>query len=68
MQFHHHGYVSSDPRVEDAAGTGIDRPEDLPEHVDVLIVGSGPAGMIAAPSWPNTPTSPPASWSAVRAA
>ncbi|MGW9402747.1 FAD-binding monooxygenase [Arthrobacter sp. NPDC055585] len=48
MQFHHHGYVSGDPRVEPAAGVGIDRPEELPEEVDVLIVGSGPAGMLAA--------------------
>ena len=48
MQFHHHGYVSTDPRVEEASGTGIDRPESLPDVVDVLIVGSGPAGMIAA--------------------
>lgn len=48
MQFHHHGYVSGDPRVQEAAGTGIDRPEELPEEVDVLIVGSGPAGMITA--------------------
>ncbi|MBD8518528.1 FAD-binding monooxygenase [Plantibacter sp. CFBP 8804] len=48
MQFHHHGYVSGDPRVLPAAGVGVDRPEDLPDEVDVLIVGSGPAGMIAA--------------------
>lgn len=48
MQFHHHGYVSTDPRVQPAAGVGIDRPEELPEKVDVLIVGSGPAGMITA--------------------
>ncbi|KRE25776.1 FAD-binding monooxygenase [Agromyces sp. Soil535] len=48
MQFHHHGYVSGDPRVLPAAGVGIDRPEELPDEVDVLIVGSGPAGMIAA--------------------
>lgn len=48
MQFHHHGYVSGDPRIENAAGSGIDRPETLPEYVDVLIVGGGPAGMIAA--------------------
>ena len=48
MQFHHHGYVSGDPRIEEASGTGIDRPEALPDAVDVLIVGSGPAGMIAA--------------------
>ncbi|WP_420114176.1 FAD-dependent monooxygenase, partial [Pseudactinotalea sp.] len=48
MQFHHHGYVSGDPLVLPAAGTGIDRPTDLPDEVDVLIVGSGPAGMLLA--------------------
>ena len=48
MHFHHHGYVSGDPRVQPAAGTGIDRPMQLPDEVDVLIVGSGPAGMLAA--------------------
>ncbi|MEE1621921.1 FAD-binding monooxygenase [Zafaria sp. J156] len=48
MQFHHHGYVSGDPRIEPAAGTGVDRPAELPEQIDVLIVGSGPAGMLAA--------------------
>lgn len=34
--------------MQPAAGVGIDRPDDLPDHVDVLIVGTGPAGMIAA--------------------
>jgi phenol 2-monooxygenase len=48
VQFHHFGYVSGDPRVQAAAGTGIDRPERLPDLVDVLIVGAGPAGMVAA--------------------
>ena len=48
MQFHHHGYVSADPRVQDAAGIGTDRPSDLPDEIDVLIVGSGPAGMLLA--------------------
>lgn len=48
MQFHHNGYVSGDPRIQPAAGTGIDRPDELPDEVDVLIVGAGPAGMIAA--------------------
>ncbi|MFD2757674.1 FAD-binding monooxygenase [Gulosibacter faecalis] len=48
MQFHHHGYVSGEPLVKDAAGYGIDRPTELPDEVDVLIVGSGPAGMLAA--------------------
>ena len=27
MQFHHHGYVSGDPRVQPAAGVGLDRPD-----------------------------------------
>ncbi len=48
MQFHHHGSVSADPRVQSAAGTGIDRPVEIPDEVDVLIVGSGPAGMLLA--------------------
>ena len=48
MQFHHHGYVSGDPRVKPAAGVGLNRPEELPDEVDVLIVGTGPAGMLAA--------------------
>ncbi|MGW9114458.1 FAD-dependent monooxygenase [Microbacterium sp. NPDC055683] len=48
MQFHHHGYVSGDPRVQPAAGAGIDRPDELPDVVDVLIVGTGPAGITLA--------------------
>ncbi len=48
MQFHHQGYVSGDPRVQAVAGVGIDRPADLPDEIDVLIVGTGPAGMITA--------------------
>jgi phenol 2-monooxygenase len=48
VQFHHHGYVSTDPRVQAAAGVGLDRPDELPDSVDVLIVGTGPAGMITA--------------------
>lgn len=48
MQFHHHGYVSADPRIQPAAGTGIDRPTEVPDEVHVLIVGSGPAGMLLA--------------------
>ncbi|WP_087131125.1 FAD-dependent monooxygenase [Microbacterium esteraromaticum] len=48
MQFHHHGYVSQDPRVLPAEGIGSDRSVDLPDEIDVLIVGSGPAGMLLA--------------------
>ncbi|WP_298037083.1 FAD-dependent monooxygenase [uncultured Microbacterium sp.] len=56
MQFHHQGYVSQDPRTVAAAGTGIDRPVDLPEEMDVLIVGSGPAGMLLAAQMAQFPT------------
>lgn len=48
MQFHHHGYVSTNPRVKEAAGVGIDRSPAMPDTVDVMIVGSGPAGIVAA--------------------
>ena len=48
MQFHHHGYVSQDPRIQPASGVGLDRPADIPDEIDVLIVGSGPAGMLLA--------------------
>ena len=48
MQFHDHGYVSTDPRVHTAAGVGLQRQGEIPENVDVLIVGTGPAGMITA--------------------
>lgn len=48
MQFHHHGYVSGDPRVQPARDTGVERPREIPDEIDVLIVGSGPAGMLLA--------------------
>lgn len=48
MQFHQFGYVSMDPRVRPATGVGVNRPDELPEVMDVLIVGAGPAGHIAA--------------------
>jgi phenol 2-monooxygenase len=45
VQFHNHGYVSGDPRVQPVAGV---RSPELPDEVDVLIVGAGPAGLTAA--------------------
>lgn len=48
MQFHHHGYVSGDPRVSPIAPGDPTAPDELPDLVDVLIVGAGPAGLILA--------------------
>ncbi|HWL60885.1 MAG TPA: FAD-dependent monooxygenase [Microbacteriaceae bacterium] len=48
MQIHHRGYVSADPRIKPAAGYGIDRSPELPDEMDVLIVGSGPAAVVVA--------------------
>lgn len=45
MQFHQNGYVSEDPRIKQAAGYGINRPSDLPDEMDVLVVGTGPAAV-----------------------
>lgn len=55
MQYHHYGYVDHDPRVRKAAGTGLDRPEELPDEMDVLIVGSGPAGAVLSAQLTNYP-------------
>ena len=55
MQYHHHGYVTHDPRVKEAAGAGVDRPDDMPDHMDVLIVGAGPSGIIQAAQLTNYP-------------
>ena len=56
MQFHHHGYVSGDPRLRPAAGLGLTRPDELPDEMDVLIVGSGPAGMLLAAQMTEYPS------------
>ncbi|GAA4478205.1 FAD-dependent monooxygenase [Microbacterium panaciterrae] len=56
MQFHHHGYVSHDPRLLPASGTGLDRPAEIPDEIDVLIVGSGPAGMLLAAQMSQYPS------------
>ena len=56
MQFHHHGYVSGDPRVSPPAQSGVNRPAELPDQVDVLIVGTGPAGMILAAQLSHFPS------------
>ncbi|AWN45863.1 3-hydroxybenzoate 4-monooxygenase [Methylobacterium terrae] len=48
MQFYLNGYAPGDPDIQ-AAAPGLEAgPGPLPETVDVLIVGTGPAGMLLA--------------------
>ena len=47
MQFHLNGFRGGDPRVEPPAAANQWVPE-FPEQMDVLIVGSGPAGLTLA--------------------
>jgi phenol 2-monooxygenase len=48
MQFHLNGYETGDPTIAEPHPSVAERPEGLPEEVDVLIVGSGPAGLVLA--------------------
>jgi phenol 2-monooxygenase (NADPH) len=48
MQFYLNGYRPGDPFVEEPHPAAARRPERLPEMVDVLIVGCGPAGLVLA--------------------
>jgi phenol 2-monooxygenase (NADPH) len=41
VQFHHHGYVSGDPRLQPASGVGINPPDELPDEIDVLVGWEG---------------------------
>ena len=56
MQFHHRGYVSEDPRIKSAAGHGLNRPADIPDVMDVLIVGTGPAAVTVAAQLSHFPS------------
>lgn len=48
MQFYLNGYTPGDPDLQPAAPGIAQRPAGLPEAVDVLVVGSGPAGALLA--------------------
>ena len=48
MQFYLDGYRTRDPLVEEPHPSLAHRPDGLPEEVDVLIVGCGPAGLVLA--------------------
>ena len=55
MQFYLNGYTSGDPELSAAAPGAEARAADMPEAVDVLIVGSGPAGTLLAAQLSNFP-------------
>ena len=48
MQFYLNGYRPGDPDVHAAAPLAENRTAGLPDAVDVLIVGSGPARILSA--------------------
>jgi 2-polyprenyl-6-methoxyphenol hydroxylase and related FAD-dependent oxidoreductases len=48
MQFHLDGYHVGDPDLHPVDPRAAARPAELPDEVDVLVVGSGPAGLTAA--------------------
>src|SRR6478752_6547560 len=55
MQFYLNGYKPGDPFVEDPDPVAAGRSDVLPEEVDVLIVGSGPGGLVLAAQLANFP-------------
>ncbi len=56
MQFHVDGFRAGDPRVRPADPAAAARPAALPDEVDVLIVGCGPAGLVLAAQLAEFPT------------
>jgi phenol 2-monooxygenase len=55
VQFYLNGYRTGDPLTEQPHPSVAERPEGLPDEVDVLIVGCGPAGLVLAAQLANFP-------------
>src|SRR4051794_19569131 len=55
MQFYLNGYRPGDPLVAEPHPSVEERSEGLPEEVDVLVVGCGPAGLVLAAQMANFP-------------
>ena len=48
MQFHLEGFKGRDPEVHEASPLALPHGDTVPPQVDVLVVGSGPAGLTLA--------------------
>jgi len=55
MQFYVNGYKPGDPLIEQPHPSVGEREQGLPEEVDVLIIGCGPAGLVLAAQLANFP-------------
>jgi phenol 2-monooxygenase len=55
MQFYLNGYKPGDPFIDDPHPSVAERSGGLPEEVDVLIIGCGPAGLVLAAQLANFP-------------
>lgn len=55
MQFYVNGYRPGDPLVDEPHPSVATRPVNVPDQVDVLIVGCGPAGLVLAAQLANFP-------------
>jgi phenol 2-monooxygenase (NADPH) len=55
MQFYLNGYKPGDPFIEDPHPSVAEQRGGLPEDVDVLIIGCGPAGLVLAAQMANFP-------------
>jgi phenol 2-monooxygenase/3-hydroxybenzoate 4-monooxygenase len=48
MQFHLNGFRPGDPHIAEPSALAVAHQDVVPEKVDVLIVGCGPAGLTLA--------------------
>jgi phenol 2-monooxygenase (NADPH) len=55
MQFYVNGYKPGDPLIAEAHPSVFERGRGLPEEVDVLVIGCGPAGLVLAAQLANFP-------------
>ncbi len=55
MQFHLNGFQNRDPEIREASPHALPHGDGVPQQVDVLVVGAGPAGLTLAAQMANFP-------------